>query len=635
MIMPGHLLRRVLVSLLIIATLTMISFTRASASNLSFRDISSSKYDWARPYIEKMHLAGIVNGIDSTSFAPDSFVKRDEVIAMIIRLMGLEKEAEGKSLPTDFPKASTIPLWARKYVALAVEKGIVSGQDKEDFRAEDAAERYEVAVFAVRALGLDSEVQKKTNVDLSFTDRYDIPLEAQAYVQIAVEKGIMKGFPDNVFKPKDKLTRAQAASLLNNLARQMNKLNVVTGTVEDVNTVLLPSITIKLENGSLDTFYVNNSTSIYRQDAGGNLVKIQLKDIKTGDGIEIIPDSTGVDQAAYVEISSSSTGDITAPQGTEVTRIEAQGIDKEVRGLLRYVITSDPKIIVIDNQDTDERESYNISTNATVTKDGENASLSDLLSDDMVVVTISDSKAVKIEAQSARKDISGTIKAISFSGKNPTITIEDNNGIDKDYELDEDADIRKNNRSGDVKDLRRGDEVDITLEYDKIIDIRAKSVKKDISGTVKAITISDTPTVTIIDESGDEYTFNITPDTEILEDRKSITAYDLRTGYYLDVEVEGDDAISIDVTTQEVQSKIEGSVLYVHKDAQVIVLSVKNSDGTKTTKEIHYTDDTMFIKNNKESSINRIDEGDQVIATGQYDGGLFFADTIVDITISG
>ena len=94
-----------------------------------------------------MYHLGIVKGVTETSYAPDASVKRDEIITMMIRLMGLENDAKGKKLPATFPKAYTVPSWAVPYVAEAIDKNIITGKDFSDFRAEDAALRWEVAVF--------------------------------------------------------------------------------------------------------------------------------------------------------------------------------------------------------------------------------------------------------------------------------------------------------------------------------------------------------------------------------------------------------------------------------------------------------------------------------------------------------
>lgn len=642
---PGILSKKVFLAVLVLAALAMISLPQAFAVNLKFSDITASKYDWARPYIEKMYLNGIVQG-SGTKFEPDNSIKCDEFITMLIRLMGLKEEAEAKSLPSDFPNASAIPPWARGYVAEAAEKGIISENELQYFRAENFAKRSWVAVYAVRALGLEQEVRSIKNLDystlLTFTDTNDIPLEdtatgtpVRAYVQVAVENGIIKGIPDAngqySFKPNDMITRAQAAVLLSNLSEKMSNTGMITGTVQDVDSILLPYIEVKLSNGDTEpkTFNVdNNSTSIYREDDQGSLTKIALSGIKVGDSVRIITDATKPNQASYIEVTSNKTS--TTSGGTT----DEDTAKKTVKGVLRYIPSSTNDILIIRNDDTDKSESYTVSSSVSVKKDGKSAGLSDLAPYDMATITIAGSKVIKIEAESETKYVSGTIRAVSLLGKNPVITVEDEDGNDEDYEVDGDVVIKRNSKSAKISDLRKGDEADITLEYGKIVDIRAKSVKKDISGTVKAINISDTPHVTITDENGDDYTFNITSDTEIIKDRKEITVYDLRAGYYLDMEVQSDEAISIDVTSREVQSTINGTVQNIHTDAKVIVVSVKNADGTRTPREIHYTSDTLFTRGSSKITINKVYEGDEVLVIGTVNGGLFFADNIIDLTIS-
>ncbi|MDI3480432.1 MAG: hypothetical protein PWQ97_87 [Tepidanaerobacteraceae bacterium] len=631
---PGIFSKKAFLAALIMAGLAMTSFTQAFAANMNFKDITASKYDWARPYIEKMYLNDIVKGVDTagTKFAPDSSVKRDEIVTMIIRLMGLDTEAEAKSLPTDFPNASSVPAWARGYVAVAVEKGIISGSDLTDFRAEENAKRYEVAIFAVRALGLEEEAKNMKNVDLTFTDLSAIPLEARAYVQLALENGIIKGFPEAdgkySFKPNDNLTRAQAAAILSNLSKKLGNKNMITGIVQDVDSIFLPSVTLQLSNGSYATYNVEDSTSIYKENDQGSLTKISLSGIKVGDSVAIIAAAEGGTKARFIEVYSK---DNTSSSGSVVgDGSNTQTTETKITGILRTLPVSVGDVLIIKNNDTDKNETYTVASSASIRKDGKTASLSDLRIGDFATITVAGSKVIKIEAESETKYVSGTFKSVSYSGKNPVITIEDEDGDDADYEVDEDVYIKRNSKSAKISDLKKGDAVDLTLEYNVVIEIKAKSVKRDISGTVKSITIADTSQVTITDEEGEDYTFNITSDTEILQDRKEITVYDLRAGYYLDMEVEGDDALSIDVTTRQVRSKIEGTVQYIHKDAKVIV--VKDTD--KNTKEIHYTSDTVFYRSTDKISINKVDIGDQIIATGKYDNGLFFAETIIDLTVS-
>ncbi len=138
----------------------------------------------------------------------------------------------------------------------------------------------------------------------------------------------------------------------------------------------------------------------------------------------------------------------------------------------------------------------------------------------------------------------------------------------------------------------------------------------------------------MIDDKGREHILTITRDTEITKDRKQIDVTDIRPNYYVDIEAENDEAISIDVTVRSVKETIRGTVVNINEDVKVIVISIKNDDGTKSTQHVYYTSDTILYKENREVRISRIAEGDEVICIGSYEGALFFADTVHDLTIS-
>jgi len=674
-----------------VITLLILSFSTSElfAAGSGFTDITASRYDWVRPYIEKMNLAGVVKGMTDTTYGPDASVTREQLITMLVRLMGWESQASGKTLPSDFPKASSVAPWARGYVAVAVEKGIVSGKDFEDFRPQDAAIRSEVAVFAVKALGLGQEAESRKNlsVSLTFTDGYMMEPEVRPYVEIAVEKGIMKGFPDNTFKPNDKFTRAQMATVLHNLSKLTKAHNIISGVVQDIDAELLPSVEIKFDDGTRKVYSVNLSeTLIYKENESGNLAKIKLDDIKIGDYVNIIASGTS---ARYIDVISGSNAPITdgdAVEGTikeinlirstlaiktndnkeriyniknqtkiyidgkeatlyqltvgqtvkltvtgaDVDKIDAKGVDKVVKGIIRSINTY-TNVLTIENESTDKYESYTISSNARIYRDNRVADIYKLTIGDVATLTVSGSSVVEIEAESATKEVKGIITGFDYARKNPVIVIEDEDGEEYEYELDEDATIRKNGKKAKISDLKNGDEVTLTLEYNIVVSIAAESVKRDIRGTVKAITFADTTTVTLIDDKGKEHVITITPNTEIFKDKKRIDATELRPNYYLDMEVENDEAISIDVTVRKVQDTVRGSVVNINENVKVIVISV---DGTKENQHIYYNDDTVILKDNREIRISRIEEGNEIIAIGSYDGGLFFAHTIHDITIS-
>lgn len=76
---------------------------------------------------------GLYNGISTTSFAPDlaSVLNREQGIVMLLRIFGLEDEAleitNADEILSSFSDAGTISDWAKKYVAYAIQKGLVKG----------------------------------------------------------------------------------------------------------------------------------------------------------------------------------------------------------------------------------------------------------------------------------------------------------------------------------------------------------------------------------------------------------------------------------------------------------------------------------------------------------------------------
>ncbi|MDN5332286.1 MAG: hypothetical protein PWP45_1511 [Tepidanaerobacteraceae bacterium] len=606
--------------------LVLMSFpdiNRVFAASIKFADIADNRYDWARPYVEKMTLLGVITGKSQDSFAPDDPVKRVEFIAMIVRLLGLEGEAKNKTLPSQFPNVHSIPLWARGYVAVALEKGIISGEDYADFRPEDATKRFEAAVFAVRALGLENEANLIKTISLSFKDTYEIPLDARKYVQLAVEKKILSGFGDGSFKPREDITRAQSTKVLNQMAEFIDTYDrMITGRVESVKTDFLNYIDVRLADGTLRTYFVGSECSIYKKDQQGALNEITLKDIVPGVKLRIIADGNS---AQYIEAFSGET-ESENPDGTQ------QVTYRTVNGILRSIVAG---YVVVENEETKDNETLPVDADVRVTKDEKASSLSQLLPGDMVTMMVYGGKVFNIEAESAEKRVEGTVRSVSFLAKNPVITVELEDGGVEDFEVKEDVEVKRNGKSSDLKSLKSKDEVTLYLEYRKVSKIEAKSMKRSVSGVVKEILISDVSKITITDGEGTEHTFTITKDSKITQNRRTVTISDIKPNFYVEVEAEGDEIVKMEVTARQVLNVVRGTARYVHEDAEVIVVEFETEQGRITTAEIHYSGDTVFLKGNREVSVKNIaeyiEEGDEIIAAGRYERGIFYADVVIDL----
>ncbi len=93
--------------------------------------------------------------------------------------------------------------------------GIMEGYPDGTFRPEGQITRAEFAKIAVLALGLNdaAEVSKANTV---FTD-VDAFHWAAGYINVAVDRGILKGYPDGTYKPSNPLSNAEAITILTRL----------------------------------------------------------------------------------------------------------------------------------------------------------------------------------------------------------------------------------------------------------------------------------------------------------------------------------------------------------------------------------------------------------------------------------
>ncbi|HBC93145.1 MAG TPA: hypothetical protein DCZ10_09695, partial [Pelotomaculum sp.] len=71
-----------------------------------------------------------------------------------------------------------------------------------------AAKRYQVAVWAARAMGLEVDDR------LTFEDTDEIPFYARPYVGGMCTNRFMIGYPGNIFQPNKSVTRAELAMVL-------------------------------------------------------------------------------------------------------------------------------------------------------------------------------------------------------------------------------------------------------------------------------------------------------------------------------------------------------------------------------------------------------------------------------------
>ena len=129
-------------------------------------------------------------------------MSRAEFGAILVQALGLTSKGNKEF-------ADTTDHWARQAISTAYAYGIIHGYDSVSFGPDDFITREEMAQMVVQAYQLDHSLTNKT-----FIDQNKIAAWARKAMMIAVDHGIMKGYPNNMLKPQSHASRAEAITVI-------------------------------------------------------------------------------------------------------------------------------------------------------------------------------------------------------------------------------------------------------------------------------------------------------------------------------------------------------------------------------------------------------------------------------------
>lgn len=180
---------------------------------------------WSDVTVGKLVDLGVIDGYEDGTFKPNDKVTRAEFSKMVFTSANLVK-IEGNSF-TD-----TSNHWAKDYINTLVEIGGIDKTEYGDnYNPNKNITRLEMAKMVVRTWGLEDDAKAKAGVETSFNDDIDIEDEDKGYIIIASENEIIKGYPDNTFKPDGEATRAEASTIIVNTLEVSEDLQ--TGETEE------------------------------------------------------------------------------------------------------------------------------------------------------------------------------------------------------------------------------------------------------------------------------------------------------------------------------------------------------------------------------------------------------------------
>lgn len=171
-----------------------------------FNDVNEEH--WAYNPIHNLYNMGVVSGKGENRFDPEAQVTRAEFVKMLCIL-----EDESPVFGDGEFKDVSGEAWYAGYVLAAYNKGWINGLGEGNFGPDTPISRQDICSILYR-------VKDFENTDIKeFTDSFEISEYAKLAVEALSSAGIVNGFPNGEFRPKDNCTRAQAASLLYNFSK--------------------------------------------------------------------------------------------------------------------------------------------------------------------------------------------------------------------------------------------------------------------------------------------------------------------------------------------------------------------------------------------------------------------------------
>ncbi|WP_169445806.1 InlB B-repeat-containing protein [Paenibacillus massiliensis] len=138
-----------------VTVLSKLFEVKHDGEQVSFTDTQAH---WAREAIQTFASAGIVKGYSTDEFRPDQPISREEMVAMLSRLLDTQQlpQVQAGQQMNDLDEASS---YARAAITAFVEAGLVKGKEENHFDPQGTATRAEVVQVLLNILQLLPETK--------------------------------------------------------------------------------------------------------------------------------------------------------------------------------------------------------------------------------------------------------------------------------------------------------------------------------------------------------------------------------------------------------------------------------------------------------------------------------------------
>ena len=232
-----------------------------------------TKDNWARDAIQAMTQAGYLSGYADNTFKPGAQITREQAAAIYGKV--LQHNLNEQELADIVTKESATSYsdveadrWSSSAIKLVSAAGVMEGTSKTAFTPSKTMDREQfVASAASLAKKLNLSTPVKTE-KVTFKDEASISSAYLADIQYMAQRGIVASGATENFNPKQPVTRAQAATILN---RMLNGAGLATPKHTATATETKTEPTVKEDVKKADT--TEKDASKVNKDAKKDVAK--------------------------------------------------------------------------------------------------------------------------------------------------------------------------------------------------------------------------------------------------------------------------------------------------------------------------------------------------------------------------
>ncbi len=182
------------------------------------RGFGDMKGHWAENAVSVLASNGLADGMDDMRFVPDDTMTRAEFTKLITSMFRLENRPY-RNAYSDVYSGD----WYAEYLQTAKDIELISPSLTVGgaFRPNEPVTREDAAVILNNAARLKNVKSNMRGVD--FTDESSISFYAADAVRNASKLGLISGFDDGSFRPKEYMTRAQGSVMFLNLLNKISR----------------------------------------------------------------------------------------------------------------------------------------------------------------------------------------------------------------------------------------------------------------------------------------------------------------------------------------------------------------------------------------------------------------------------